>query len=76
MVDTRDCAHILLTFLLIMLSSALHLAIREKADYNLIRILVKNGADLESLNFMRETTYTASLTPLFKACPLPRVIFV
>lgn len=45
-------------------STALHLAVREKANYDVVRILLDNGADLESLNTRFQTPLHSFFSPL------------
>jgi ankyrin repeat protein len=45
-------------------STALHLAVREKADYDIARILLGNGAELESLNTRFQTPLHSFFSPL------------
>ena len=52
---------------LINLSTALHLAIRGNVDYDIVRILLDNGADLESLNIRKQTPLHSFFNPLVSA---------
>ena len=49
---------------LIILSTALHLAVRRNVDYDIARILLENGADLESLNIRKQTPLHSFFSPL------------
>ena len=49
---------------LIGLSTALHLAVRGNVDYDIARILLDNGADLESLNIRKQTPLHSFFSPL------------
>ena len=48
-------------------STALHLAIRGNVNYDIARILLDNGADLESLNIRKQTALHAFFSPLLSA---------
>ena len=45
-------------------STALHLAVREQVDYDVARILLDNGAELESLNTRFQTPLHSFFSPL------------
>ena len=45
-------------------STALHLAVREKVDYDVARTLIDNGADLESRNGRKQTPLHSFFNPL------------
>ena len=49
------------------MSTALHLAVRGNVDYNIARVLLENGADLESLNIRKQTPLHSFFSPLVLA---------
>ena len=62
-------SHTFLQFMheLISLSTALHLAVRGEVEYEIARILLDNGADIESLNIRKQTPLHAFFNPLVLA---------
>jgi len=65
--ESKSHSFLSLVHELINFSTALHLAVRGNVDYDIARILLDNGADLESLNIRKQTPLHSFFSPLMLA---------